>query len=309
MADKDIYAYAQLAKKTGDEIIDPTSIEAKRTGKFNVFLWFSYDAADTYFSQLIISLAFTSLALLLGIQMGWSYTFTFVIVSLFMALSNLLIAALGPIMGSISDIAGKRKGAVIIVASIMVASTAAVTPFVSFGSPMFKFWMATILFVIANFCYQAGRMFYDAQIPFIAKTEQRSFTQALGGSLSFLGSVLGVVTSMVLVALFGKPTHIDTAIWANESIKPEDIEYGGLQWMFLIGAIVIVIMALPYLFHKEVETPSKVTLKDNFKQSRQIFRTTGKEILRDRNSLLFFLGWFFITDAANTAILYMTVTI
>ena len=82
-----------------------------------------------------------------------------------------------------------------------------------------------------------------------------------------------------------------------------------LQWMFLIGAIVIVIMALPYLFHKEVETPSKVTLKDNFKQSRQIFRTTGKEILRDRNSLLFFLGWFFITDAANTAILYMTVTI
>ncbi|MHA1555345.1 MAG: MFS transporter [Candidatus Heimdallarchaeota archaeon] len=309
MADEVIFDDAQLAKKTGDEYVDPASIEAKKTGKFNVFLWFSYDAADTYFSQLIISLAFTPLALLLGIEMGWTYTFTFVIVSIFMAFSNLLIAALGPIMGSISDIAGKRKGAVIIVASIMIAVTAAITPFVMFGTPGFRFWMANILFIIANFCYQAGRMFYDAQIPFIAKTEERSFTQALGGSLSFFGSVLGVVTSMVLVFIFGKPTHIDTAIWETQPTDPATIEYGGLQWMFLIGAIVITIMAIPYLFHKEVETPTKVTLKDNFKISRNIFRTTGKEIIKDRNSLLFFLGWFFITDAANTAILYMTVTI
>ena len=309
MADNGTVADVELATKTGDQYVDPADIEAKKTSKRNVFLWFSYDAADTYFSQLIISLAFTPLALLLGIQMGWTYTFTFVIVSIFMAFSNLLIAALGPIMGSISDIAGKRKGAVIIVASIMVATTAAITGFVSFGSPSFNFWMANILFVIANFCYQAGRMFYDAQIPFIAKTEQRSFTQAVGGSLSFIGSVLGVVTSMVLVILFGKPTHIDTAVWASQPTDPDTIEFGGLRWMFLIGAIVIIIMSIPYLFHKEVETPTKVTLKDNFKQSRKIFRTTGKEILKDRNSLLFFLGWFFITDAANTAILYMTVTI
>ena len=39
------------------QVANPADIEAKKTGKFNVFLWFSYDAADTYFSQLIISLA------------------------------------------------------------------------------------------------------------------------------------------------------------------------------------------------------------------------------------------------------------
>jgi len=302
MADDDLLAEAIPSEKVGDKILDPTCIEAKRTGKRNALLWFTYDAADTYFSQLVISLAYTPFALLLGIQNGWSYSEAFIVMSVFMAVSNLLIAVLGPIMGSISDIAGKRKGAVIIVASIMIGTTALISAWVNF-------WWASVLFLIANFCYQAGRMYYDAQIPFIAKTEERSITQAIGGSLSFIGSVLGVVTSMVLVGIFGKPTHIDTAVWANQDIPPSSIDLAGLRWMFVIGAVVIIIMAFPYLFHKEVENPQDVTLKDNFRQSLNTFRTTGKEILKDRNSILFFLSWFFITDAANTAVLYMAVII
>lgn len=289
---------------TGDKTVyDEASIEAKETGIKNVFLWFSYDAADTYFSQLIISLAFTPYALLLGIKMGWSYELSFVAMSVFMATSNLLIAIMGPILGSLSDVAGKRKVAVLSVASIMVASTAAISAFNA------NFWIASSLFLVANFMYQAGRMFYDAQIPFIAKTEQRSFMQSVGGSISFVGSILAVVTSMVVGRIFGSPTHIDTAIWVKEPLAAEDIQLNGLRWMFLIGAIVIVIMTIPYLFHKEVENPSDITFKENFKQSLKAFRTTGKEIIKDRNSLSFFLGWFFITDAANTAILYMAVTI
>ncbi|MBD3192375.1 MAG: MFS transporter [Candidatus Heimdallarchaeota archaeon] len=281
---------------------DPTSIEAKHTPKLNAFLWFTYDAADTYFSQLIISLAFTPFSLLLGILNGWTYETTFIVVSVFMATSNLLIAILGPILGSLSDIAGKRKKAVIMVASIMIFTTAAITLWINF-------WWACILFLIANFCYQAGRMFYDAQIPFIAKTEQRSFTQAVGGSLSFIGSVLAVVTSMVVGRIFGQWTAISSAIWDAGTLTPADIELGGIRWLFVIGAVVIVLIALPYLFHKEVENPSDVSFEENFRESLNTFRTTGKEIIKDKNSLLFYLGWFFITDAANTAILYMAVTI
>jgi UMF1 family MFS transporter len=293
---------------TGDNYdLYQTKIEAKTTVKLNAVLWFSYDAADTYFSQLVISLAYTPFALLLGIgRMGWTYEQSFLIVSIFMAVSNLLIAILGPIMGSISDIAGKRKGAVIIVASIMISSTAAITAFAELPG---AFWWASGLFLIANFCYQAGRMFYDAQIPFIAKTEQRSVTQAIGGSLSFIGSVLAVVTNMVVGGLLGKPTHIDTAVWEVDPSVYDTIEFGGIKWLFVIGAGVILIMGFPYLFHKEVENPQNISLKDNFRQSLKTFRITGKEIIKDRNSLLFFLAWFFITDAANTAILYMTIII
>ncbi|MFW9923220.1 MAG: MFS transporter [Candidatus Thorarchaeota archaeon] len=302
MPDDDILAEAVPSVKAGDMLVDPKGIEAKRTAKGNAFLWFSYDAADTFFSQLIISLAYTPYALLLGLEMGWSYRGAFIIMSIFMAVSNLLIAVLGPIMGSISDIAGKRKGAVIIVATIMVGTSALI-------SVWKNFWWASVLFLIANFCYQAGRMYYDAQIPFIAKTEERSLTQAIGGSLSFIGSVLAVVLNMVLVPIFGRPDHVDTAIWMEQEISLETINFGGLQWLFAIGAGVIVLMAIPYLFHKEVENPQNVKLKDNFKQSLQTFRTTGVGILKDKNSILFFLSWFFITDAANTAILYMAIII
>ncbi|NHK30437.1 MAG: MFS transporter [Asgard group archaeon] len=298
------------------ELIDPTSIESKETRKGNAVLWFFYDAADTYFSQLILSLAFSPFALLLGIYVGWTYTQSFLVMSAFMAFSNLLIAIIGPIMGSISDKAGKRKRAVIISASIMIATTAiisGVAQLLTENSTDWQnnlvYWFTCILFVIANFCYQAGRMFYDAQIPFVAKTEERSVTQAIGGSLAFIGSVLAVLTNMVIVGILGKPTHIDTAVWIDELIDPNSIVFGALPWLFIIGAAIILVMSIPYLFHKEVENPQEISFKDNFKQSLKDFRTTGKEILKDRNSILFFLSWFFITDAANTAILYMAVVI
>lgn len=96
-----------------DKDLRETTIESKRTNTRNAVLWFSYDMADTFFSQAVISLAFTPYALLLGVKMGWSYGITFIVVSVFMAVSNLFIAILGPILGSISDMAGKRKPAVI----------------------------------------------------------------------------------------------------------------------------------------------------------------------------------------------------
>ncbi len=291
----------------GDSV---TIKEATKTGWGNAFLWYSYDAADTYFSQLVISLAYTPFALLIGIAyMGWSYQTSFVITSIFMAASNLLIAVLGPVLGSFSDNIGKRKSEVIIAASVMIATTALITAWVNF-------WWASILFLIANFCYQAGRMFYDAQIPFIAETKKRSLLQAVGGSLAFFGSVFGVLTTMILGMVLGTWTHIDTAIWdADPGVYYGQVDViiaelnGIIKWLFLIGAIVILLMSIPYFFHKEVENPSDRTLKENLRESLKTFRTTGKDILKDKNSILFFLAWFFITDAANTAILYMAVII
>ena len=163
--------------------------------------------------------------------------------------------------------------------------------------------------MIANFCYQCGRMFYDAQIPFIAQPEQRAVTQAIGGSLSFIGSVLAVLTSMFTGRLLGTWTHVSSAVWDEASETYDVIDFGGLRWLFVIGAVVMVIMAFPYVFHKEVENPQNISLKENWAKSRKVFRSTGRDILHDRNSILFFLAWFFITDAANTAILYMSIII
>ncbi|GAH57998.1 unnamed protein product, partial [marine sediment metagenome] len=89
--------------------IKETNLESKRSSRKNAWLWYSYDMADTFFSQSVISLAFTPFVLLMGVAMGWNYPIVFIVMSIFMAGSNLLIAILGPILGAISDKAGKRK--------------------------------------------------------------------------------------------------------------------------------------------------------------------------------------------------------
>jgi MFS-type transporter involved in bile tolerance (Atg22 family) len=160
--------------------------------------------------------------------------------------------------------------------------------------------------MIANFCYQNGRMLYDAQIPFIAEPKNRAVTQAVGGGIAPLGSILAVLTSLLVMKFFGSATHVTTSAWDQSAIDPNSIVFGGLRYLFVIGAIIILIMAFPYLFHKEIQNPQKISLKENWAQSKKVFRSSGRDILHDKNSLLFFLAWFFITDAANTAILYMS---
>ncbi len=286
--------------------IEETELESKKTSRKNTIFWYSYDMADTFFSQSVISLAYTPFALLTGYKLGWELSTVFIVMSAFMAGSNLLIAIMGPILGAISDRAGKRKPAVLISAGIMITATAMITIWTNF-------WWASGLFVIANFCYQAGRMFYDAQIPFIAETEKRGFMQSIGGAIAAFGSIIAIVISIVIGSegLFGSHDLVEQPheMWELDSVvlDRDNLNYGGLRWLFLISAIVIILISIPYLFHKEVENPpeKELTARDYMKSALVDFKTSFKTIISDRNSWLFFLAWFFITDAANTTILYM----
>ncbi len=67
----------------------------------------------------------------------------------------------------------------------------------------------------------------------------------------------------------------------------------------------IILISIPYLFHKEAESPSNLKPIENLKQSFSSLKESLKHIFKDRNSLLFFIGWFFLVDAANTTILFM----
>ena len=89
--------------------IKETELESKKTSRKNAIFWYSYDMADTFFSQSVISLAYTPFALLTGYKLGWELSTVFIVMSAFMAGSNLLIAIMGPILGAISDRAGKRN--------------------------------------------------------------------------------------------------------------------------------------------------------------------------------------------------------
>ncbi|TFG09878.1 hypothetical protein EU534_01675, partial [Candidatus Heimdallarchaeota archaeon] len=68
-----------------DEDLKETELESKHTSNKNAWLWYSYDMADTFFSQSVISLAYTPFALLTGYSMGWKLSTVFIVMSAFMA--------------------------------------------------------------------------------------------------------------------------------------------------------------------------------------------------------------------------------
>ncbi len=252
------------------------------------------DAADTLFSQGIISIVFQPFALLLAYENGIrSYWEAFALMSVFMAFSNLLVALLGPLIGSISDTIGKRKIAVILSASLMSVAT--------LGFMVWRnFWWLCVMFVLANFGYQAGRMFYDSMIPFIAKTEQRGITNGISGSLSFIGTFAAIGLGNVAYVIWGKFS------------KPSDVyngtaavDYTSLIWLSGIVVAAIFLFSIPFLFSREKENSNQLTLTQNLQKAKENFKDTFREIWKYKNALLFIIGWFFVTDASNTTVLYM----
>ncbi len=286
------------------DIQDVTAIEAKKTSFRNVFLWSSYDAADTLFSQAVISLIFQPFVLLMAFYNGvGSYSQAFLYMSLFMALSNLLVALLGPFIGALSDTIGKRKPLVLIVASIMMLAT--------LGMLLWKNWVwLCIMFVIANFCYQAGRMFFDSMIPFLSETKKRGFVSSISGSLSFIGTMAAIGIGM---AVYGKTNEPDVpariyeqALENASNLQPGSSPNFGNLWLFIILSVVaIALLTLPFIFSKEKTQPNENGIKKNLKIARTNFRQTLRELFKYKNALIFIIAWFFVTDAANTAILYM----
>ncbi|MHA1827843.1 MAG: MFS transporter, partial [Candidatus Heimdallarchaeaceae archaeon] len=293
----ELFIYGSKRKKIDfmKAVIKEIEIEAKKTSFLNVFKWSSYDAADTMFSQGIISIAFQPYVLLLAFQMGiTNYWEAFAIMSVFMAASNLLVALFGPVFGALSDTMGKRKSAVIMSASLMVTG--------SLGFLVWKnFWWACIMFVFANFAYQAGRMFYDSMIPFISKTNERGLTSGISGALSFLGTFAAIGLAQVAYVIWGPYTKPDEVFSGNIT----NYTFESVYWLFGIIAGAIVIFSIPFLFSKEKENPNENGFRKNFRDAIHTYKQTLGEIVRYKNAWLFILGWFFVTDASNTTVLYM----
>ncbi len=278
--------------------VDQTEIEAKKTERKNILLWSSYDAGDTLFSQAIISLAFQPLVLLVAFDQGiGSYQDAFLYMSLFMAFSNLLVAILGPLIGAISDTTGSRKPFVIFSATLMMLSTTGMMFFNDFVT-------LCLLFVLANFSYQAGRMFFDSMIPFLAKTEERGTASAISGSLAFIGTFGAIGLGKLAYALHGEPSAPSDVFDGSA-----DLDYGGLIDFIGYSVIAILLFTIPFLFSKEKVISNGNGIKKNVRIALKDFRVTFSDLLNDKNALLFIITWFFVTDASNATVLYMNAVI
>src|SRR5205085_11310598 len=90
-------------------------------------------------------------------------------------------AIVSPVLGALSDRGGRRLPFLLLFTVLCVVPTA----FVGFASAV----VGTLLFIVANFAYQAALIYYDASIKLVSTPGNRGRTSGLGVGIGYLGTV------------------------------------------------------------------------------------------------------------------------
>ena len=148
--------FLELASKD-DEI----EIETK-TSFWNVFKWSMYDLANTIYSMVIVSLIINQYVLIIGqVELGMTYTQADAVYNTMFAIMQIVVAIGMPIMGALSDRAGKRKPFVLVLTGVILLFASLLGIYKSLA-------MVLIFYIIANIAYQWSLAFYDSMLAFIA---------------------------------------------------------------------------------------------------------------------------------------------
>jgi UMF1 family MFS transporter len=182
----------------------------------SVISWALYDLANTVFSMNIVSLYF---GLWVVNAMGGTDANYGNANSLSMAL--LFLSA--PILGALSDQAGRRMPFLVVTTLLCVSFTA----LLGIGGLA----LSLLFFVIANYMFQGGLIFYDSLLPVVSTEENRGRVGGLGIGLGYMGSFIGVGSGLLLLDRIG---------------------YTGI---FRLSAALFLVFAIPcFLFVKEPAT-------------------------------------------------------
>ena len=145
--------------------------------------------------------------------------------------------------------------------------------------------MGTILlFIFANYFFQAGLVFYDALLPVVSTPENRGRVSGFGVGIGYVGAFVGLGIGFVLRDMFG------------------------YQAVFKATAVLFLLFTIPiFLFLKEPTRPSRISGKHLIGDTMRQVASTIRQVKHYRGLGRFLISRAFYTDAANTLILFMGV--
>ena len=138
-----------------------------------------------------------------------------------------------------------------------------------------------ILFIVANFAYQAALIYYDSTLRMVSRPETRGRLSGIGVAIGYGGTIFAGV---VLLAL---------------GVKVED--------RFFVAGVLFALFAVPiFVFVRESGPIGRVTWGDVVGSLAQL-RTSVEHAREVPGLLRFLVGRFFYSDAVNTIIVVMSV--
>ena len=231
--------------------------------------WVLYDLANTVFSINILSNYFP--LWVVDDEGGRDADF---------AIANSVAMALmffsAPLIGALSDQARRR---VPLLAGTTLVSCA-LTALLGTGG------LATslVIFVVANYFFQAGLIFYDALLPTVSTEENRGRIGGLGVGIGYVGSLIGVGVGLGVEAAGGE--------------KP---------LIFKLTALLFAIFAIPcFLWVRERPRRDSTGLtREAALRAFAAVRQTLRRLRGYPDLRRFLIGRVFYADAANTLIAFM----
>lgn len=233
--------------------------------------WAVYDFANTMFSFAVVSGA---IGLWLTNTDRFGEQDGNVALSVAVVASVALNAIASPILGALSDRGRRRLPFLLFFTVLCIVPTAFIGP----SAPA----IGLVLFIVANFAYQAALIYYDATLKVVSTPESRGRLSGIGVAIGYCGTIaIGLVIFFLSVAVPDR---------------------------FVLTALLYGLFAVPiFLFVREPpSTGPRLTVAEVLGSWRQLGLTIAHA--RQVPGLgRFLFGRFFYSDAVNTIIVVMSV--
>ena len=244
--------------------------------------WSLYDFANTIYSMNIVSLYLKRYVVE---DLGYDDRYFDIPFSISMFLAALLL----PALGAMSDQSTKKKIFLFLFTLTCCIAVGGLT-FIPPG----MFVVTIVLFIVANFAYEAGQPFYNSLLYSVADGRQARFVSGIGVALGYVGAILGIV--LVLPFVTGSVFSVDIPFLAG----------GGKVASFLPSAILFMLFAVPlFLWVKEapVRGLKKMSIKAAYRDVWDGIRLTRKY----PGVMRFLVADYFFEDAVATVIINISI--
>lgn len=240
--------------------------------------WVLYDVANSAFTLLVTTIMpiyFGAIATSANINevdylAYWGYA---------TSIATLIVAFLGPVLGTISD--GKGKKIKLFLASIIIGAIGCIT----LGFLQSWLWFL-LLFIITKSAYSLSLVFYDAMLPDITTAERMDVVSSEGYAWGYIGSCIPFILCLVLILLYDK---------IGISLSLAMILAFALTAIWWLGLTIPLLKAYKQVHYIDVD---KHSAKNTWKRLANIFN----ELKENKKVLLFLIAFFFYIDGVYTII-------
>lgn len=240
--------------------------------------WILYDVGNSAFVLLvstILPIYFNYLAGEGGVSQVdalayWGYA---------MSISTLLVAVIGPVLGTVADTKGYKKPIFTACMMVGVAGCAALALPVS--------WMMFLMiFIVAKVGYSASLIFYDAMLSDVTTEDRMDQVSSHGYAWGYIGSCLPFVVSLLFVL-------------GNEVIGISMETAMAIAFFINAGWWLGVTLPLLRNYHQKYGVPRhRQVVRESFGRLVRVFQ----DIRKNRKIFLFLLAFFFYIDGVYTII-------